>query len=95
MFHVSHLSDLYGICLLCVMIMAPLGALVDSMVQTGKQAAGAAQPQVGEGTRDMPVGTMLAMLDQAAKLQNAVHKRMHAAQCEEFRLLVECFKEHP
>lgn len=75
--------------------MAPLGALVDSMVQTGKQAAGAAQPQVGEGTRDMPVGTMLAMLDQAAKLQNAVHKRMHAAQCEEFRLLVECFKEHP
>lgn len=75
--------------------MAPLAALVDSMVQTGKQAAGAAQPMVGEGVKDMPVGTMLAMLDQAAKLQNAVHKRMHAAQCEEFRLLIECFKEHP
>ena len=29
MFHVSHLSDLYGICLLCVMIMAPLGTLAD------------------------------------------------------------------
>jgi hypothetical protein len=26
---------------------------------------------------------------------NAVHKRIHAAQAEEFKLLVNCFKEHP
>jgi hypothetical protein len=26
---------------------------------------------------------------------NSVHKRMHASQCEEFRLLFECFREHP
>jgi len=35
------------------------------------------------------------MIEQAQKVLNAVHKRMHAAQAEEFRLLVECFKEHP
>jgi hypothetical protein len=29
------------------------------------------------------------------KVLNAVHKRMHAAQAEEFSLLVKCFREHP
>jgi hypothetical protein len=35
------------------------------------------------------------MIEQATKVLNAVHKRMHAAQAEEFQLLARCFKENP
>jgi hypothetical protein len=76
----------------------PSGALmtlVDNMAQTGMRVGGTSEQQVGEGKTDMPVGTTLAMLEQAAKVLNAVHKRMHAAQSEEFQLLVRTFKEHP
>ena len=69
--------------------------LVDNMVQTGQRVGGTAEMQVGEGRADVPVGTMLAMIEQATKVLNSVHKRMHAAQAQEFRLLVKCFREHP
>jgi hypothetical protein len=35
------------------------------------------------------------MIEQATKVLNAVHKRMHAAQAEEFQLLARCFRENP
>jgi hypothetical protein len=41
------------------------------------------------------VGTTIALIDQATKILNSVHKRMHTAQAEEFQLLLECFKENP
>jgi len=69
--------------------------LVGDMAQTGMRIGGTAEQQVGEGHAETPVGTMLAMIEQATKVMNAVHKRMHAAQSEEFKLLVEVFKEHP
>ena len=50
---------------------------------------------VGEGRADAPVGTTLAMIEQAQKILNSVHKRMHAAQAQEFQLLAECFRENP
>ena len=76
----------------------PSGALmtlVDNMAQTGMRIGGTSEQQVGEGKTEMPVGTTLAMIEQAAKVLNAVHKRMHASQSEEFQLLVRTFKEHP
>ena len=69
--------------------------LADNMAQTGMRIGGTSEAQVGEGRADAPVGTTLAMIEQATKVMNAVHKRMHAAQAEEFKLLVDCFKEHP
>ena len=69
--------------------------LVDNMAQTGQRIGGTSEMQVGEGRSDAPVGTTLAMIEQATKLLNAVHKRLHAAQAEEFQLLVEVFKDHP
>jgi hypothetical protein len=72
-----------------------LMALVDNMAQTGMRLGGTSEQQVGEGRADAPVGTTLAMIDQATKVLNAVHKRMHAAQAEEFRLLVRTFKDNP
>lgn len=72
-----------------------LMALVNDIAQTGMRIGGTSEQQVGEGRADAPVGTTLAMIEQATKVMNSVHKRMHAAQAEEFRLLVEVFKEHP
>jgi hypothetical protein len=50
---------------------------------------------VGEGRQDAPVGTTIALIEQAQKVLNAVHKRMHAAQSQEFQLLARCFRENP
>ena len=69
--------------------------LVQSMVETGQRVGGTAELAVGEGRQDAPVGTTLAMIDQATKVLNSVHKRLHRAQTEEFKLLVRTFKEHP
>lgn len=69
--------------------------LVTNMVETGSRLGGTAEVAVGEGKADAPVGTTLAMIDQATKILNSVHKRMHAAQAQEFQLLVDCFREHP
>jgi len=69
--------------------------LVQYMVETGQRVGSTSELQVGEGRADAPVGTTLALIDQATKILNSVHKRLHAAQAEEFALLVRCFREHP
>lgn len=75
--------------------MPALMSLVENMVETGQRVGGTAELAVGEGRQDAPVGTTIAMIEQAQKVLNAVHKRMHAAQAEEFQLLAKCFREHP
>lgn len=72
-----------------------LMALVQDISQTGMRIGGTSEQQVGEGRADAPVGTTLAMIEQATKVLNSVHKRMHASQAEEFQLLVQVFREHP
>jgi hypothetical protein len=74
---------------------AALMTLVANMADTGMRLGGTSEQQVGEGRADAPVGTTLAMIEQATKILNSVHKRMHAAQAEEFRMLMDCFKDHP
>ena len=74
---------------------AALMNLVQNMGETGARVGGTSELAVGEGKADAPVGTTLALIDQATKVMNAVHKRMHNAQAEEFQLLVRCFREHP
>ena len=74
---------------------AGLMNLSENMAQTGARVGGTAEMAVGEGRADAPVGTTLAMIEQATKILNAVHKRMHAAQAEEFQLLARCFRENP
>ena len=74
---------------------AALMSLVENIAQTGARVGGTAEMAVGEGRADAPVGTTIALIDQATKILNSVHKRMHTAQAEEFQLLLECFKENP
>lgn len=76
----------------------PSGALmnlVNNMAETGMRVGGTSEAVVGEGRADVPVGTMLAQIEQAQKVLNAVHKRMHTAQSREFALISQCFKENP
>jgi hypothetical protein len=72
-----------------------LMALVTNIAETGQRLGGTSEQAVGEGRADAPVGTTLALIEQAQKILNSVHKRMHAAQAEEFQLMKECFQEHP
>ena len=74
---------------------AGLMSLVENINQTGMRVGGTAEQAVGEGKQDAPVGTTIALIDQATKVLNSVHKRMHGAQSEEFALLVRCFRENP
>ena len=74
---------------------AALMTMSENISQYGQRLGGTAELAVGEGRQDAPVGTTLAMIDQATKVLNSVHKRLHAAQAEEFQLLKQCFKDNP
>jgi len=69
--------------------------LVQDMAQTGMRIGGTSELQVGEGRADAPVGTTLALIEQATKVLDSVHKRMHAAQAQEFQALKQRFREYP
>lgn len=60
-----------------------------------QKVGGTAELSIGEGKQDAPVGTTLALIEQAQKILDAVHKRIHAAQAEEFGLLKQRFREDP
>lgn len=63
--------------------------------EVAQRLGGTADLPVGEGKQDAPVGTTLAMIEQATKIEGSVHKALHAAQSEEFRLLVRLFRDDP
>lgn len=69
--------------------------LIENVVQTAQRVGGTAELQIGEGKADAPVGTTLAMVEQATKLMSAVHKRLHQAQGQELDLLKTLLMEDP
>ena len=68
---------------------------IQHVEEVGQRVGGAADVNIGEGKQDAPVGTTLALIEQATKVMDAVHKRLHDAQLREFKLLKERFKEDP
>ena len=60
-----------------------------------KSLGGTADIPVGEGRQDAPVGTTLALIEQATKVMSEVHKGLCAAQAKEFQLLKARFREDP
>jgi len=70
-------------------------SFVQALNQEGKSLGGTAEIMVGEGRQDAPVGTTLALIEQAIKPLLATHKRLCAAQSDELQLLVERFREDP
>ena len=69
--------------------------LLQLIEASGQRMASTSETNVGEGNSEAPVGTTIALIEQAQKVISAVHKRMHAAQAREFQLLKDLFKECP
>lgn len=69
--------------------------LMEMLRGVAQRVGGTAETPVGEGKQDAPVGTTLAMIEQATKIEGAVHKALHAAQSEEFKLLCDLFRDDP
>ena len=76
-------------------VSGPTIAFIDQLRTVAQRLGGTADVPVGEGKQDVPVGTMLASIEQATKVEGSVHKALHAAQSEEFRLLVKLFRDDP
>lgn len=72
-----------------------MSALIENIAQTGQRVGGTAEVMVGEGRQDAPVGTTIAMIEQATMVLDAVHKRLHTAQSEEFQLLRDELRKAP
>jgi hypothetical protein len=70
-------------------------AFIQHMEEGGRKLAATGDISVGEGKQDAPVGTTLALIEQASKVIDSAHKRLHASQAEEFKLLKERFQDDP
>lgn len=69
--------------------------LIDKITEQAKALGQGAEIPAAEGIANVPVGTMLAQIEQATKVMAAAHKGMHTAQSEEIGMLVELFRRHP
>tara|TARA_R100000654_G_scaffold15654_1_gene33296 strand:- start:1398 stop:3806 length:2409 start_codon:yes stop_codon:yes gene_type:complete len=61
--------------------------LMDYASKLAAQFADSTDNVVDNATNYGPVGTTMALLEQSSKLFNAVHKRLHAAQTKDLRIL--------
>lgn len=74
---------------------AGMMALIDKITQQAKEVGGTADIPTAEGIQNVPVGTMLAQIEQATKVMAAAHKGMHTAQSEEFDLILDLYRRNP
>lgn len=76
-------------------VSAGLVGITQHIEQRMDRVASTGELPVGEGSQNAPVGTTLALLDQAQKVLAAVHIGLHASQAEEFYLLKQRYKQNP
>ena len=70
-------------------------ALMEKITSQCQQLGGSPDVPTAEGVQNVPVGTMLAAIEQATKVMSAAHRGMHQAQAEEIQLIVDLFRENP
>ena len=70
-----------------------LFALLGFVVEAGQRFAAIADMQVGDGNQQAPVGTTVALLERGSRVMSAIHKRLHFAQKQEFKMLAKIFAE--
>ena len=61
--------------------------LLGFMVDAGQRFASTADLNVGDVNPNAPVGSTVALIEQGSKAFSAIHKRLHYAQGQEFKLL--------
>jgi hypothetical protein len=69
--------------------------LMDSIVTAGQRLGQTGELQVGEGRQDAPVGTTLALIEQAIRPTAAMIKRLFVAQRHELSLFCKLFAAAP
>lgn len=67
--------------------------LLGFVVQAGQRYATITDLKVGDGDQQAPVGTTIAMLEQGTRVMSAVHKRLHYAMRQEFKILARLMSE--
>lgn len=68
---------------------------IEGVSSQAKGLAATIDVEMGEGRTNIPVGSMMAMIEQASQLSAVIHKRLHTAQAREFELLKEVIAENP
>ena len=71
-----------------------LMALMDKIVDDGRQFAAAADLQVSDMSAQAPVGTTLAVLERTLKVMSAIQARIHYAMKQEFKLLAAIIRDN-
>ena len=67
--------------------------LLGFVVQAGQRFATITDLKVGDGNQQAPVGTTMAMMEQGSRVMSAVHKRLHYAMRQEFKILARVMSE--
>lgn len=70
-------------------------ALTEKLEQNGRKLSATVEMPVGEGKADIPVGTMIAIIEEGTKVMAAVHKGLHQSRTEELELMRDLFAEQP
>jgi len=72
-----------------------LAQLLGVVVDSGRRFAQVADAKTADVNSNAPVGTTVALIEQGSKIISSIHKRLHYAQKQEFRMLAEIFSENP
>jgi len=67
--------------------------LLGFVVQAAQRFATITDLKVGEGNQQAAVGTTMAMMEQGSRVMSAVHKRLHYAMRQEFKILARVMSE--
>jgi len=74
---------------------ATLSQLLGVLIESGRRFVSIADQQTGSpGSQQQPVGTTVALLERGMKVMSAIHKRLHYAQKNEFRLLAGIIRDY-
>ena len=73
---------------------ATLAQLLGVLIEGGRRFVSLADQQTGDTNSAAPVGTTVAMLERGMKVMSAIHKRLHYAQRQEFRILARIFRDN-
>ena len=68
--------------------------LLGNIVEEGRRFASMADLKVGDMNQEAPVGTTLAIMERAMKVQSAIQARIHASLKQEFKILAKIIHDY-
>ena len=73
---------------------ATLAQLLGALIDGGRRFVSVADNQAQNMGQEQPVGTTVALLERGMKVLSAIHKRLHHAQKQEFKILARIVSEN-